>query len=139
VSRVFLDTNIFVYTLDRRVAAKQAMAQELLEQAIAERTLVTSYQVVQEFLNVATTKFKAAMTKREARRYTETVLWPWCEVMPSSSLYAAAISVQEATGWAFFDSVILASAIESGCEVLYSEDLQAGRVLRGLEIRNPFA
>jgi predicted nucleic acid-binding protein len=55
------------------------------------------------------------------------------------SLYQQALSVQDETGFSFYDSLIVAGALESQCRWLNFEDLQAGRSIRGLAIRNPFA
>ncbi len=139
MTKVFFDTNIFVYTLDQRVAGKHATAVALLKVVVADRTLVTSYQVIQEFLNLATSKFRTQLTLNEARAYAKTILWPWCEIGPSAALYHAALEIHETAGWTFYDSLIVGAAIEAGCSVLYSEDLQDRRRIHGLQIRNPFA
>jgi len=39
----------------------------------------------------------------------------------------------------FWDAMILQMALRGGCSVLFSEDMQHGRRIAGLEIRNPFA
>jgi predicted nucleic acid-binding protein len=138
VKRVFLDSNIFVYSLDSRDPVKRDKALALIEQAISEQTLVTSSQVIQEFLHVATAKFRHAMSATEARLYAESILWPWCSVFPNPPLYASALAIREGTGWSFYDALIVAAALEAGCDRLYTEDLQSGRTIRRLNIRNPF-
>jgi predicted nucleic acid-binding protein len=51
----------------------------------------------------------------------------------------AAIVIAAGTGYAFYDALIIASALEAGCATLFSEDLQDGQVINGrLTIRNPF-
>jgi len=137
--RVFLDTNIFVYLLDRGDPAKQARAESLVHQTIAEGSAVTSYQVAQEFLSVATRKFRSVMSSEEALAYVARLVLPCCEVNHPLLLYARALSIVEKTGWTFYDALIVSAALEAGCEVLYTEDLQTGRIFEGLEIRNPFA
>jgi predicted nucleic acid-binding protein len=53
--------------------------------------------------------------------------------------HEAALGIAERLGYRFYDSLILASALEAGCSTLYSEDLQDGQVVEGtLAIRNPF-
>jgi predicted nucleic acid-binding protein len=49
-----------------------------------------------------------------------------------------AVSIMEETGWTFYDSLIVSAAAAARCPVLFTEDLQAGRVVRGVEIRDPF-
>jgi predicted nucleic acid-binding protein len=66
------------------------------------------------------------------------ILIPICEVYPDGRLYAEALSIAEETGWGFFDSLIVSSAAVAGCARLWTEDLQDGRLIRGVEIRNPF-
>lgn len=79
------------------------------------------------------------MTDAEHRVYLDTVLILFCEEFPSFSLYQQALFVHDETGFSFHDSLIVAGALERQCRRLYSEDLQAGRRIRGLTIRNPFA
>ena len=138
-ARYFLDTNILVYCFDRTDARKQRRAEEIVGEALASRLGVISSQVVQEFLNVATRKFTRPMTQAEARTYLDAVLAPLCEVFPSFSLYQQTLSIQAETGFSFYDSLILAAALEAGCNVLYSEDLHPGQQVSGLTIENPFA
>ena len=134
----FLDTNIFVYSFDHLAPRKQKRAQSLIVEAIESEQSAISTQVIQEFLNVALGKFSDRMPSGEAMRFLDRVLWPLCKVHPNASLYVAAVSIMEETGWAFYDSLIVSAAVAARCPVLFSEDLQAGRVVRGVEIRNPF-
>ena len=97
-----------------------------------------TYRAVQEFLNVATRKFAKPMTPTEAQLYLGRVLMPLCEVFPDASLYSRALSIADETGWSFHDSLIVSSASAADCPVLLSEDLEHGRTIRGVEIRNPF-
>ena len=134
----FLDTNIFVYTFDRREPEKQAGARSLVEQALGTGEGVVSYQVVQEFLNVALRKFERPLSEGEALSYLRDVMDPLCSVFPSLSLYEAAVSLHERWRLGFYDSLIVAAALEAKCRVLYSEDLQDGQEIESLTIVNPF-
>ncbi len=136
--RFFLDTNILVYNFDGRAPAKQKRARQLVAEALAGRDGIISYQVVQEFLSVALRKFDQPMTPSEAQLYLAKVLLPLCEVFPDSSLYSQGLSIVDETGFSFYDALIVASAATGRCPVLWSEDLQHGRIVRGVEIRNPF-
>lgn len=61
------------------------------------------------------------------------------EVVPvTAAAAAAALSIAEETGYSIWDAQILATAIESGCATLLSEDMQHGRRIGPVEIRNPF-
>ncbi|MDE2851690.1 MAG: PIN domain-containing protein [Acidobacteriota bacterium] len=134
----FLDTNIFVYTFDRRDPEKQARARALVEQALGTGDGVVSSQVVQEFLNVAVQKFERPLSDEQALRYLREVLDPLCSVFPSISLYETALSLHRRWRFSFYDSLILAAALESDCKVLYSEDLQDGQEIESLTVVNPF-
>jgi predicted nucleic acid-binding protein len=137
--RFFLDTNIFVYTFDSASPAKRARANDLVSRALDTRLGVISYQVVQEFLNVATRKFAKPMRAPEAQLYLARILMPLCEVFPDASLYSQALALREETQLSFYDSLIVSSAIAGDCRILWTENLQHKQRIRNLEIRNPFA
>lgn len=137
--KFFLDTNIFVYSFDQHAKRKQQRALELIGEAMRAQSGVTSYQVVQEFLNVATRKFTTPMTPADATTYLRTVLMPLCAIYPSLEVYELGLQIAQETGYSFYDALVLAAAISAECLVLYSEDLQDRQVVHGLTIRNPFA
>ena len=139
VDRFFLDTNILVYTFDDREAGKRTAARELVSTALADGRGLISYQVVQEFLNVATRKFARPFDAGEARRFLDQVLAPLCEVFASIALYRRALEVQDRWRYGLYDSLIIAAALEAECSTLLSEDLQHGQQIDGLVIVNPFA
>src|SRR5881396_3800842 len=117
-ARYFLDTNVFVYCFDRQERRKQKRAERLVGQAIEDHRAIISTQVVQEFLNVATNKFVRPMNRNESRAYLDTVLSPLCEVFPTIALYHEALSLHTDTGYSFFDSLIIAAALEARCSLL---------------------
>lgn len=134
----FLDTNILVHTFDPDHSDKRSRARELVENALQSNAGVISYQVVQEFLNVSTQKFAVPMTLDAARDYLNVVLEPLCAVFPSIALYERAITLQERWRYGFCDSLIIGSALEAECSVLYSEDLHDQQKVESLTIINPF-
>lgn len=136
--RFFLDTDIFVYTFDSRSPSKRERARELVSTALDTRLGVISYQVVQEFLNVATRKFAKPMRAAEAQLYMERVLLPLCEVFPDAMLYSQALALHEETQLSFYDALIACSAAAADCRILWSEDLQHKQRIQNLVIRNPF-
>jgi len=133
----FLDTNVLIYAFTEQDARKKVCSSELHELALTGRGNV-SFQVVQEFINAAQRKFPSQFTDDDLREFLQTALWPICAVLPSEELYIQAIGLRRETGFSFYDSLIVAAAISGGCKTLYSEDLQAGRRIHGLEITNPF-
>jgi len=136
--KYFIDTNIFIYTFDPSSPQKQALARKLVAKALEDSQGVISFQVIQEFLNVATRKFKIPLESRDCTLYLRSVLAPLCEVYPSIEFYREALDIQERWRFSFYDSMIVAAAIEAGCDILFSEDLQHGMAIRNLTIENPF-
>jgi predicted nucleic acid-binding protein len=136
--RVFLDTNIFVYTFDLNAPAKAAMAASLIRSALQSQNGFISYQVVQEFFNVALRRFAQPMSAADAVQYLGTVLRPMLRIHSSQALFAEALNVKASAGLSWFDSIIVASALQAGCTRLLTEDLQHGRRIGSLCIENPF-
>ncbi len=81
--KYFLDTNIFVYSFDTNSPKKQKVANSLIQNALKKQTSCTSSQVIQEFINVATQKFKPPLTHEDCRKYMDFVLTPLCEAFVS--------------------------------------------------------
>ena len=136
--RFFLDTNVFVYSFMREDVAKQSRAVELIESALTTGHGVISWQVVQELLNVATRKFARPLSRSDAEDYLTLVLDPLCQVYPSLELCLAALEVADQWKFGFYDSLIVAAALEANCKTLVTEDLQHGQTIRALTIQNPF-
>ncbi len=136
--RFFLDTNIFVYSFDAKSAGKARRAKQLVLQAITSRKGTISFQVVQEFFNLAIRKFEQPMTIAEAEQYLNAVFRPLWHVQSSPSLISQALQLCGKHRLSWYDSLIVASALESQCSILYSEDLQHGQRFGELQIKNPF-
>lgn len=135
----FLDTNVLVYSFDDDEPAKRDVAKGIIATALRKGCGVISWQVVQEFLNVALHKWEQPMTAVDASDYLSSTLEPLCSVFPSVNIWRTALSLQMQSQYRFYDSLIVASALQSGAKILYSEDLQGGRCFGNIEIRNPFS
>jgi predicted nucleic acid-binding protein len=138
-ARFFLDTNIFVYTFDATAPTKAKKATQLIRRAADTGEGIISYQVVQEFFNVAFRRFAKPMNVAEAEQYLITVLRPLLAVHSSPAIYFQALRIAEKQRMPWHDSLILAAALEGRCHILYSEDFQHGRKLEDIRIENPFA
>jgi predicted nucleic acid-binding protein len=134
--RFFLDTNIFVYTFDSAAPAKAKKAAQLVRRAVDSGEGIVSFQVVQEFFNVALRRFTPAMSIAEAEQYLITVFRPLLAVHSSPAMYVEALRITGKHRLSWYDSLIVAAAIEGQCETLYSEDLQDGRKIESLRIQN---
>jgi predicted nucleic acid-binding protein len=134
----FLDTNILVYALSKRFPSKGVIANRLLDQAIDSGRGVISFQVVQEFFSVAFRRFTPPISSAEAEQVLALTFRPILGVHSSYSLYERALELTSRHAVSWYDSLILAAAIESECGILYSEDFQHGQKFDGLIVRNPF-
>lgn len=134
----FLDTNIFVYTFDRKATDKQRVAREWVRQALLTQRGMTGSQVVQEFMNVALKKFERPLGVTDARDYLNGVMRPLCQHFLAMPTFDRAILIREETGYAWYDALIVAAAGEAKCSWLISEDLQHGRKIGPVTVFNPF-
>src|SRR5271157_3149650 len=135
--RFFLDTNVFVYEFDTRQQAKTERASELIRSAIASKRGVVSYQVVQEFFNVAFNRFAKPLALREAEEYLSAIFKPMLAVHSSPRLFLQALPILTQHHFSWYDSLTVAAAQQAECSVLYSEDMQHGRRIGDLKIENP--
>ena len=136
--RFFLDTNIFVYSFDSSAPSKARRATQLIQRAAETAKGIVSFQVVQEFFNVAFRRFTQPMTVAEAEQYLSTVFRPLLAVHSSQALYGEALRLTGRHRLSWFDSLIVAAAMEGRCSILYSEDFQDGQRFGDLKIQNPF-
>lgn len=136
--RFFLDTNVFVYSFDRTAPAKAEMAAQLIRKALTTQKGIVSYQVVQEFFNVALRRFSQPMQPAEAEQYLRTVFQPLLSVHSSQALYAEALHLHAQSRLSWYDSLVVCSAIQAGCEILFTENLQHGQRFGALQVMNPF-
>jgi predicted nucleic acid-binding protein len=137
-ARFFLDTNVFVYSFDRTAPKKADRAARLIRRAIEARAGIVSYQVVQEFFNLALRRFAEPMSGADAEQYLSTTFRPLLEIHSSHQLYGQALHLVTTHSLSWYDSLIVASAIEGQCGILYSEDFQDGQRFGSLRIENPF-
>lgn len=134
----FIDSNIFIYLFDETDAGKRDTAERLIQQALEGGGAAISFQVVQETLNVIAGKLHRSATPEQASRFLDKVLVPLWRVMPSAALYRRALDLQARWRFSFYDSLIVAAALDANCTRLLSEDLQHGQRIEALVIENPF-
>jgi predicted nucleic acid-binding protein len=117
---------------------KKKVAYRLIREALTEHRSVISYQVIQEFLAVSLRKFSSSISIPDARLYLETVLKPLLSVHSSVELFHEALDINSRYQLSWYDSLIVAAAVEAKCSILYTEDLQHGAKIAGVGIENPF-
>ncbi len=131
---VFVDTNILIYAHDRDAGKKRDLAAAALERLWAERTGRLSVQVLQEFHVTVTGKL--ATGRASAREIIRTYS-PWVQHPTSPDTVLRASEIAELAQLSFWDALIVASAEQCGAALLYTEDLNAGQSIAGVEIVNP--
>lgn len=134
MSKVFFDTNILVYLMDKRNLKKRNTSRELVRKAAANGEAVISTQVLQEFYVVATKKLNLGPIIAKSIMHT----FENMEVVTiGKETINEAIDASIQYKLSFWDALILAAAESAKCDVLYSEDLNEGQVMRNLRIVNP--
>ena len=134
----FLDTNVVVYAFSQSSPSKAKIAQRLIADGAADKQAIISYQVVQEFVNVALRGFRLAIVRSDLESLVLTALFPMMAISSSPALVIEALRLQAANQLSWYDSLIVAAAIQGDCKILYSEDMQHGRRFGELLIENPF-
>ena len=138
-STAFLDTNIFVYAFLASEPLKRARAIELIEAGLGSGHGCVSYQVIQEFANVARKKFAVRFSSADCNAFIDAAMEPMNRVASSTALVADALELQDETRYSFYDCLVLSAALKARATTLYSEDLQHYQLVRGtLRIINPF-
>jgi predicted nucleic acid-binding protein len=133
----FVDTNILVYALANDDTVRAPIAQHLLDQLMAARALATSTQVLQELFVTLTGKGDRRLRAGEVVRILDRIAtFPVFMVGYAAIREAAELSGRDA--FSFWDALVLVAAARSGATRLYTEDLQHGRTVLGVEIVNPF-
>ena len=135
--KVFFDTNILVYFVDGNDTRKQNIAQNLVKKAVQNRNGIISTQSLQEFFNVITKK--CLCSKSHAKTLVEMFSEQFPVTQVSVPQIQGAIDICIKHGVSFWDSLILSSANDSGCTIVYSEDMNNGQTIEGAKILNPFA
>lgn len=130
--KIFIDTNIVIYSLGQE-STKAHIAAPLF---VGYPTIST--QVISETANVASKRLGLSIL--ETRKLI-TSLEEMCRVeIISLATIHTALDIRERYGFSWYDSLIVASALNAGCDTLYSEDMHHGQLLNGcLRIVNPFS
>ena len=130
----FLDTNVLLYLYSEDEPERRARARELVMDGTG--TWVST-QVLSEMANVLHRKFGVAYPNIALALNEIRAVCAVHQVTPET--IALALSLAERYRYAYYDSLILAAALECGCQELASEDMQNGFVVDSrLTIRNPF-
>ncbi len=131
----FIDSNVFIYAADSKNPAKRSVARNLISTAVSSGGSRINVQVLNEFASVAHRKL--GLNVEEIKAYL--MMFRALPVLPvSADVTEKALDVMMRYGIQFYDSLLLVSASESGCDEFVSEDLNDGQVYCGMKVVNPF-
>ena len=135
-AKVFIDTNILIYSIDKHSKAKRQKAKRAIAEILKEGRAIISTQVIEEAYVVAVKKLK--IPPLDAKRWVK-LLSRFSVFQVSYQTVMEAIDCSILEQLSFWDSLLIVSAAEAGCEQIYTEDLNHGQVIRGVRIINIFA
>lgn len=131
--KAFFDTNILIYA-----ALGEDPRSERAEEVLLSGGTI-SVQVLNEFVAVARRKLRRPWPDTKKALEWIRILCPG-PLPLTIDIHENAVRISERYGFQIYDGIVIASALEAGCDILYSEDLQDGQVIDGsLTVKNPFA
>ncbi len=136
-ARQFLDTNILVYAHDNSAGEKHEIAKRLVRTMWQSRNGCISVQVLQEFFVTVTRKTATPLSVDEAA-FVISRLGQWQVYSPTAEDVVNAIQVQKRYQLSFWDALIIHSARQLNCAVVWSEDMNDGQFYGSVQVRNPF-
>jgi len=135
--RIFIDTNIFVYSslADSQHADRRQKAIELIQDE--DREIVISTQVLNEFSVIL---IKNGIGDDAIQKRVDEIIANTTVNAVTTSTILSGWKIRLKSKFSYWDSLIIASALESNCSALYTEDLQHGQIIeKKLKIINPFS
>lgn len=135
LGKVFLDTNVLIYCYSVDEVSKQDIALRLIDKN-SENSLIST-QVINELSNILFKKFKLPSIQIES---TILEIDNYIHITSFTlTTQIKALKVKEKYKFQYYDALIIATALENKCSILYSEDMQNGLVIENvLTIINPF-
>ncbi|MGD8605606.1 MAG: PIN domain-containing protein [Anaerolineales bacterium] len=134
---IFVDTNILVYAYDQSAGDKRTRARALMDQLWSDMNGCLSLQVLQEFYVAVTHKVPRPLKPQEAADIVRDYAF-WQIHAPIAEDLLGAVELQQRHQMSFWDAMILWSAGQLGCKILWSEDLSDSREYDGVRVVNPF-
>ncbi|GBU24243.1 hypothetical protein R83H12_00871 [Fibrobacteria bacterium R8-3-H12] len=129
----FLDTNILVYSHSITNKDKYEKAIDVMSCS----SCYISTQVISEFCNVLTKKMH--INPMKIKELTQEFELYFNIFVVNKNTTEKALDILNKYGYSYYDSLIIAAALEVNCNILYSEDMQNGQIIENsLKIINPF-
>jgi predicted nucleic acid-binding protein len=131
-NKIFVDSNVLLYLFSNDAKKKQHAA------SLLSNKYYISTQVVNENVSVCLRKLK--LSKDEAFTHATNLLNSVTVLVIYKSTIKMSFHLSGKYGFSFWDSLIVATALENDCDLLLSEDMQHNLIVESkLTIQNPFA
>jgi len=133
--KVLFDTNIWVYLYAQNLPDKSVKVRELVNNNFT--SIIISTQILGEFYNVLTKK--KLKSQDETKQIIQEMVTNFTIVEIDVLKVMAALEVNSKYGYTYWDSLVVATALQHNCDILYSEDMQANQLIENkTRIVNPF-
>jgi len=134
--KLFIDSNVFVYAYINDDQQKHALARNLLKDTVLVNEIILSVQILNEFYSVMA---KYEYSHDEIKSCLSEII-EQAEIMPLKlETIKFCLFIKEKYGYSWWDSLVLASALENNCKIIYSEDMRHEQIIENsLKIVNPF-
>ncbi|MFO7524734.1 MAG: PIN domain-containing protein [Ignavibacteriaceae bacterium] len=139
IDKVFIDTNILVYLFDKSEKEKQTRVKKLISELLPQTRMFVSVQVINEFINVTGKKIATPISPAQQKEIIEFINDIFIITSLNVGTTLSALEISQKYKISFWDSLIISSALENKCNVLYSEDMQNEfSIYNKIKIVNPF-
>lgn len=135
--RVFVDTNVLVYSRDASEPPKQKQAMAWMVRLWNEQSGRLSFQVLNEFYVTVTNKLQPGMDPQSAHEDVRSLL-AWQPIPVDARVVEGAWRIQDRYNLSWWDALIVSAAQVDNCRYLLTEDLQENRKMGDVEVINPF-
>lgn len=132
----FFDTNILIYSVDKDEAVKSGPASELVEEHLVRGNGAISVQVLREFYS-ASRRLDSPLSEGQAQEMVDHFATFRILSEDVGMVLGAARRTREMS-ISFWDALIVETALKSGADRLFTEDLQHGQLIEGMRVENPF-
>jgi predicted nucleic acid-binding protein len=136
-AKVFVDTNVLVYSRDTSEPQKQEQAMTWMAHLWSTKTGNLSYQVLQEFYTTVTAKLNPGLDPEKARKDVRSLL-VWRPIVVNDRVLENAWLIQDRFQISWWDALIVSAAQLADCRYLLTEDLQENQEFGNLRVTNPF-
>jgi len=138
IDKIFLDTNILVYMFDKSEEQKHELIKKLITDQLPVSRFFLSIQVINEFINVTSKKIANPIPISKQSEILDLLNELFFIVPLNLSTSYKAIELSGKYKLSFWDSLIISSALENNCSIIYSEDMQEGLIIEDkLTLKNP--